>query len=668
MLLALWAFVGYWSWSQHQKVLASGEAMLEQLTSAVEEQTLRLFKQAETSLVVTRHWIAEHPDQDPGTAPSYMSLADSLRAISEGMLDIRLVSKDGGLFYVPKRGPKPMADVSDRDYVKAQSDPRHRGLYIGNPVVSRVTGKWGIPVSLPIDQGGGDVGVIFVAMELDRIGKTFEAERPKPNGAISIMRSDGTFLFRVPAGPNIIGQNIAGTPSWDEQISVAPRGTYYSDGSAVGTAPKLVSFLRLRDYPLIVTVASEVDSLLVPWRRESYTLIGLATLVSIVTAVLASVLLGAMKSEEAALRETEIAHRDSQLILSSAGEGICGIDSSGAISFINPAARKMLGLLGEDVVGLNLHAISHHSHPDGRQYAEADCPILRTLSDGGIRDIHGETFWHRNGTPLPVDLVVTGVVEDGKVSGGVLVFHDIGERIKAERRLEAQAAELARSNADLEQFAYVASHDLREPLRQVASYVSLLERRYAAQLDQDGRDFIIFARDGALRMNQLIIDLLEFSRIGHQSKPPEQVTLARVVDDACANLASHIEDTGARISRDDELPRIRGNQGDLVRVFQNLIGNALKYRDPGRAPDISITALRDGAVWVITISDNGIGFEAQFYDKIFGIFQRLHTRDKFEGTGIGLAICKKIVEGMGGRIRVDSTPGEGSRFSLVIPA
>lgn len=667
LLLALWAFVGYWSWSQHRKVTESGIRMLEQLTSAVEEQTLRLFKQAETSLVVTRHWMAEHPKDDPGLSPAFIGLTDRLRAVSEGMLDIRMISRQGGLFYIPKRGSKPLADVSDRDYFRAQADPAKQGLFIGNPLISRITGKWGIPVSMAVEQSGGDIGVVFVAMELDRIAKTFEAERPKPDGAISIMRADGTFLFRTPTGNAIIGQNIAGTPSWDNHISKAARGTYYSDGSAVGTKPKLVSFIRLHDYPLYVTVASDFDELLSPWRRETITLVGIAALVSLLTAILGAVLFRAMKSEERAQRETQQAHRDAQLILTSAGEGICGLDSAGQVSFINPAACRMLGLTDVSPIGRNFHTFSHHSRPDGSPYPSEECPIHQTLADGITRDIHQETFWNSDGSPVPVDMVVSSVIDESGITGAVVVFHDIGERIKSEQRLAAQTEELARSNSDLEQFAYVASHDLREPLRQVASYVSLLERRYGKLLDKDGLDFIGFARDGAERMNQLIIDLLDFSRIGHQAQPYEDVSLSKVIDNACANLASRIEEAEALISRDDELPVIPGARGDLIRLFQNLIGNALKYRAPDRAPVITVSARRLDTEWVVTVADNGIGIDPQYFDKIFGIFQRLHTRDKFEGTGIGLAICKKIIERMGGRIWVDSIPNQGSRFHISLP-
>lgn len=235
--------------------------------------------------------------------------------------------------------------------------------------------------------------------------------------------------------------------------------------------------------------------------------------------------------------------------------------------------------------------------------------------------------------------------------------------------LERQAAheELARSNAELEQFAYVASHDLREPLRQVSSYVSLLERRYGAALDGDAHEFIAFASDGARRMDRLILDLLDYSRIGRHERPRTQQALADVVAEAQANLGVVIQDCAARVEVVGDLPTVSGDRTELVRLFQNLIGNAIKYREPSRLPVVTIRAWRDGQAHVVEVADNGIGIAREHFDRIFRIFQRLHGYGQYEGTGIGLASCKKIAEHHGGRIWVESEPGCGSRFFVALP-
>jgi signal transduction histidine kinase len=235
------------------------------------------------------------------------------------------------------------------------------------------------------------------------------------------------------------------------------------------------------------------------------------------------------------------------------------------------------------------------------------------------------------------------------------------------REVEAREADLARSNAELEQFAYVASHDLQEPLRKVASFCQMLERRYKGQLDERADQYIAFAVDGAKRMQDLINDLLAFSRVGRTTERFAPVELEEVFDRACRNLASSIDDAGATI-RHDPLPAIEGDRNLLVALFQNLVGNAVKFRgaDP---PEVVIAVRSDGDHVEIAVSDNGIGIPEEYRDRIFVIFQRLHGREEYAGTGIGLALCRKIVEFHGGRIEVDPDhPGPGTtiRFTLQV--
>lgn len=257
--------------------------------------------------------------------------------------------------------------------------------------------------------------------------------------------------------------------------------------------------------------------------------------------------------------------------------------------------------------------------------------------------------------------------------GFVATYLDITDRKRAEReladqarRLEQALVELQRSNAELEQFAYVASHDLQEPLRMVASYCQLIQRRYAAKLDQDANEFINFAVEGAKRMQSLINDLLVYSRVGTKGKPMVATDLEHVLADALANLVIAIEEAGAEITH-DPLPQVSGDGVQLLQLLQNLIGNALKFRrdEPVR---IHIGAERQDDRWLISVRDNGIGIEPQYAERIFLIFQRLHTRAEYPGTGIGLSVCKKIVERHGGQIWVEPAPIHGSVFKFSLPA
>lgn len=234
-----------------------------------------------------------------------------------------------------------------------------------------------------------------------------------------------------------------------------------------------------------------------------------------------------------------------------------------------------------------------------------------------------------------------------------------------ERKVRLRTEELARTNAELEQFAYIASHDLQEPLRIVTSYVTLLQRRYKDRLDPDANDFIGYAVDAAARMRQLINDLLTYSRVGRTGMAPAAADMTALVREGVANLQSAIEESGAEVEIGD-LPEIACRRSQVVQLFQNLIGNAIKYRSDAR-PRIAVGAVQRGDHWEFTVADNGIGIDPRYFERIFLIFQRLHGKGEYQGTGIGLAICKKIVESHGGLIWVESRQGGGSTFHFTLP-
>jgi light-regulated signal transduction histidine kinase (bacteriophytochrome) len=244
---------------------------------------------------------------------------------------------------------------------------------------------------------------------------------------------------------------------------------------------------------------------------------------------------------------------------------------------------------------------------------------------------------------------------------------EITERRQAEEALVDRTKELGRSNAELEQFAYVASHDLQEPLRMVSSYVQLFAKRYQGQVDEQADKYIQYAVEGARRMSLLIGGLLEYSRVGRQDLTPRVVNAELALEQAMSNLRAVFEETGAEVSH-DPLPDVVADAAQLMQVLQNLLGNAVKFRRAGVPPRVRVTATRGEGEWLFAVEDNGIGIAAQHAERVFVIFQRLHTRADYPGTGIGLAICKKVVERHGGRIWVDAAPDQGSIFRFTLPA
>jgi len=256
--------------------------------------------------------------------------------------------------------------------------------------------------------------------------------------------------------------------------------------------------------------------------------------------------------------------------------------------------------------------------------------------------------------------------ELGRVIGAMAVARDVTARYEAERILQERARELGRSNAELEQFAYVASHDLSEPLRMVSSYLQLLRRRYRGALDEDADTFIDFAVDGAARMRDLIDDLLTYSRVGRDGIEPGQVDLQNAVAGTLRSLSAAVDQAGATVEV-AELPWVTGDPAGLGQLLQNLMANALKFRAPDRPAHVQVEAQRFIGGWCVAVADNGIGIDPEHADRIFKMFQRLHTRDAYEGTGIGLAVCRRIVERHGGRIWVEPTQGGGATFRFTLP-
>lgn len=325
----------------------------------------------------------------------------------------------------------------------------------------------------------------------------------------------------------------------------------------------------------------------------------------------------------------------------------------------NEAACRMNGYTREELIGQTVDILNvEPGTPEER------AEYLERLRREGLVSIETD-HRHKDGHAFPVEISTSVISLNGRelVMG---IDRDITERRRLEKEAADRAEDLARSNQELEQFAYVASHDLQEPLRIVAGYAQLLTKRYRGTLGQDADEFIEYMVDGVRRMQELIDALLQYSRVGRKGREMAPVDLDVAFDDAMANLRAAIEESQARVTRDD-LPDVVADRLQLAQLFQNLIGNALKFKGE-EPPAVHVGAERHNGEWILEVRDNGIGIEPQYVDRIFDIFERLHSRERYDGTGIGLSICKKIVERHGGRIWVESDAGHGSAFRFTIPA
>jgi len=366
------------------------------------------------------------------------------------------------------------------------------------------------------------------------------------------------------------------------------------------------------------------------------------------------------KRVEETLRQSE---ERSRLIVSNAKDyAILMLDPDGNIVNWNEGAERMKGYRAEEIIG------QHFSRFYSAEDISNGIPALELGEAARVGRCENEGWrLRKDGSRLFASVAITALRDEkGMLRGFGKITRDITERKKSEEHLVKTMQELRQSNDELQQFAYVASHDLQEPLRMVASYTQLLAKRYRGQLDADADEFIDFAVDGCNRMQGLIQDLLAYSRSGSSSKAVRKISSESALSEALRNLHATIEESGAIVTH-DALPSIITDDTQLALVFQNLVGNGIKYRGV-EVPRVHITATKNGGKeWIFSVRDNGLGIEPQYFERIFILFQRLHGRQEFKGTGIGLAICKKIVERLGGRIWVESQPEEGSTFYFSLP-
>lgn len=347
--------------------------------------------------------------------------------------------------------------------------------------------------------------------------------------------------------------------------------------------------------------------------------------------------------------------RNYRRLVESIGEGALTLTDEGIILYCNSRFAQMVGYPAETLVG---KALINYVNPDEQ------ASFIGFLHHGAAYNYKKEVTLQTSQGVLLCTQASIGLLDADGINGLCMILTDLTETKMAASLVDAND-DLSRSNAELARFAYVASHDLKEPLRVVSNYVQMLQLRYKSQLEEEGQSYVRYIVDAVRRMYELIDDLLNYSRIGAEPVEHAPVDCGSIVREVLSNLESSVEECGGKIEC-DPLPLVMGDRVQLFQLFQNLLVNAVKYRSE-KPPEVHIQSKQEKGQWLFSIQDNGIGIKPEYFEKIFVIFQRLHRKDQYTGTGIGLAVCKKVVEQHGGKIWLDSTPNVGSTFYFSLP-
>ncbi|QEM68053.1 hypothetical protein FO488_07690 [Geobacter sp. FeAm09] len=608
--------------------------------------------------------------------------------------------------------PPPGLNVSDRKYFR--DAVRRRAFSAGEFIVGRTVNRPTFNFALPVTGDRGELlGVVQAAVNLERVNAIFDKSHFPAGSALVLLDGTGTILYGTDARHRIGTKDDRGifndmlAARGNERITLRPSGgayrimAYRSLQLAGDSAPYLHIRLEVPE-EAILTDANRILirnlwfltcavalAAMAAFAYANRVIINRARRLVRSSGLLAAggqdVLVGIPYTEgefgliarafddmakTLALREEERATfvRDLQAatgralderakteaILASIGDGISIQDREYRILYQNDTSKGWM----DDQTG----RFCYEAYERQQEVCD-NCPVRQTFEDGQVHTVERNLTINGRDTCL---LITASPLRNsaGDIIGGIEIVKDITGRKQVEIAQQELTNKLAESNQQLQHFAYIASHDLQEPLRTITSFIQLLARRYQGTLDKDAGEFIAFITDGAQRMQRLINDLLEYSRVESQGAPFVVFEAGNALRAAEMNLKKRIGESGAEITH-DPLPAITGDETQIMQLFQNLLGNAIKFRG-SEPPRIHVACAETPVAWEFRVTDNGIGIDGQFFDRIFEIFQRLHGRDAYPGTGIGLAICRKIVERHGGRIGVASEAGRGSCFTFTI--
>jgi PAS domain S-box-containing protein len=492
-------------------------------------------------------------------------------------------------------------------------------------------GRRDIVVAVPVRFGGRSAGGALGVIDLAELIEGVAPDAHRANYAIALRFDGETVLGEAVSG----GRDVS-------RYAVESEFTLSGHDWRLWVAPKRA--------PFAIAISHLPDAVMI-------------------VGIMAAFLVALTFNHALMTRDTQlIRENESRLnaILDAAADGIYGLDLKGHATFVNKAAANMLGFAADELMGKPMHDVVHHRYPDGTGYPDGDCRITNVLRTGKGCTVDDEVFWRKDNTALPVEYTCRPKVGAlGKISGGVVVFRDNSERKRIEAEREQMIATLSRSNAELDSFAHIASHDLKEPLRAIHNHSQFLLEDYADKLDENGSKRLRRLCFLTERMERLISDLLYYSRLGREELSIRPTDLNAVIDDITHTMRDVLDEEHAAISVPQPLPTIDCDGVRVTELFRNLIQNAIKYND-NSAKTVEV-GYRDGTEPVFYVKDNGIGIDPEFHEVVFRIFKRLHGEKEYgRGTGAGLTFVKKIVEQHGGRIEIESVRGKGATFFFTL--
>ncbi len=593
-----------------------------------------------------------------------------LQSMTEAMPGMRtlLILDAEGKAGASNRGELTGRNFRDREYFQIARRNRDPDMLLVTPPYRTVLGVFALNlVKVLLDDRGEFAGAIVATLDPEYFSILLDSVRYAPDMWTSLAHGDGKLFLMVPARPGVEGTDLDKPGSFRNrhlatgQTATVITGVVRATGEERMMAQRIVKPADLpMDKALAVAVARDLSAVFSVWREDAYvrgSLFGMLVLATMLGLYFYQRRQRAFEAlaaaQEAERSRMEEALRLTRFSVDVASDAIFWITPDARIVDVNRAACRSLGYAREELLRLRVADVDPDY--DARVWPQH----FAELRQRGSMTFES-TQRTKDGRLIPVEIVANHVQQGGTELNCAFV-RDITERKQAE-------AEILRSNAELEQFSYSISHDMRQPLRMITSYLQLLERDLAGTLDADKREYLHFAADGAKRLDQMLVGLLEYSRVGRKGEPPAWLESRAILDEALLFLQPAIAEAGARVSISGEWPRIFASPDEMLRLAQNLIGNALKFRLAGRAPQIEVTSEIKDQEWRMCVADNGAGIAPEQIGRLFQVFQRLHSRAVYEGTGIGLALCRKIAEHHGGRIRAESEgDGRGSRFCVELP-